>query len=534
MEEFSSLCEKGKRDDAFTLAIHAGSHNLEFFTLLFFSHYTEYDFNKFHHKLFETYQYGERGVRRADGAPRGYAKSTYKTVIKPLHDLCYGLETFIVVISDTEKQSLQKLKDVREEILSNDLLKDIFGVHFKAKKVGAQQFTAYSKSGSCHFMAYSRGASIRGIRHGKSRPSKVLLDDVENPKEVHNEMLREKDRSWYFEDVTKVGNKKTNIEFIGTVLHNDSLLKTLLKNPAYESNLHAAIVSWSKNQGLWTQWDDIYNNIDDPKRLVKSDQFFKDNQKAMLEGTEVLWPDYEPYYELMKERAEIGHRAFMKEKMNAPVGSDDLVFDEIWWYREESDGLRIEKTDHLISWDDLKHNCFGALDPAAGQEAKRGKSKKSDYSCLLTGYKHLSGRVFVHDDWTKRVSPTKFINQIFDLHDTVQFNKFGVETNLFRDLLLNNLREERKAREAKSGKIIDLKFVDIYQTEKKEERIFRLEPKVSRGHIVFNRALSQVFKNQLEGFPNEEHDDGPDCLEMLWNLAHNRYKVGGVKIDRSR
>jgi predicted phage terminase large subunit-like protein len=123
------------------------------------------------------------------------------------------------------------------------------------------------------------------------------------------------------------------------------------------------------------------------------------------------------------------------------------------------------------------------------------------------------------------------------MYDDMKFEKFVVEENLFRGLLIENLNRERKELEAERKKAgvkdwqIKVPFYEVENRERKEERIFTLEPKVNNGWILFNRALSHEFINQLEDFPNADHDDGPDVLEMLWGLVNNRYKPQPISVD---
>jgi predicted phage terminase large subunit-like protein len=481
----------------------------------------------------------ERAVRRARAAPRGYAKSTITALIKPIHDICYGLERFIVVISNTSTQADQKLKDIRTEILTNTDLAAFYGVHFRRKNVGESQYIVHCHDRTCLFMAFGAATEIRGIRHGADRPTKIIVDDSEHSEEVENEALRQKYEDWYFQVVSKIGSETTNIDFVGTILHKDSLLSHLLKNPAYDGKKYRAVESWSEREDLWEQWRAIYTNIDNPNRDAEAELFFTQNRDEMLKGTKVLWPEKEPYVFLMKEMVETGRRAFFKEKQGEPLGGDDRLFDTFCWYRETMGlndkgervpGILIEKSGAFIPMSHLEHQCFGALDPSTGQtKAKVGK--KSDYACALVGFKDPKGRLLVHHDWTKRAAPTAQIAQIFELHQRFNFQKFGVETNLYRNLLLPNIVEERKRREREAKKSIQIAFYDIENVDNKEKRIYTLEPKVTHGWILLNRALSEEFKNQLEAFPRGDHDDCPDALEMLWGLVNNRYRASALSID---
>lgn len=67
------------------------------------------------------------------------------------------------------------------------------------------------------------------------RPDLIIMDDIENDEDVRSFEQRRKLSSWFFSAVSKAGDFYTDIVFIGTVLHKDSLLANLLKIPAYMS-----------------------------------------------------------------------------------------------------------------------------------------------------------------------------------------------------------------------------------------------------------------------------------------------------------
>lgn len=477
-----------------------------------------------------------------DAAPRGYAKSVLKTLFKPLHDICYGHEKYILFISATKPQALEKLKDIRSELLLNIGLLDVFDISFDTKNPGAEEFIVNTEidkkrvSIKCH--AIGQGTEIRGTRFRQDRPTKIILDDVEDSEEVDNEEIREKIANWYFEVVSNLGSEDTNIELVGTILHKKSLLKRLTKNPAYTSKIYKAVISWADDREHWKEWQGIYTNLDNDNRFNDAAEYFEQHKAVMLKGHKVLWPEKEPYDALMRQIIEKGKRAFYKEKQNDPMASDEALFDSMQWYHEDASrgGMIIESSGAFIPYEDL--SAYGSIDPATGDtKAKNKKVKKLDFTCILGGYKDLRGRLLVHKDWTKRARPTLYLEQIFEHHEMMDFVKFVVETNLYRGLLIENLQRERKRREhirKKAGDEnwkIKVPFYEIENREKKEKRIFTLEPKVNHGHIIFNRTLSTDFIDMMENFPSKDaHDDGPDALEMLWGLINNRYKP--CPIDR--
>lgn len=533
---YQDLKEKEEWNEAFKAIYYRCATDVEFFSKHFFAHYCKHPFAQHHFEDFSNFKFGERSIRRVRAAPRGYAKSTIKVLVKPIHDLVYGLEKYIVIFSNTEKQALGKLKDIRNELLENTRLINFYGIKFKNNRIAEGSFTVHAGPFRCKYEGYGTGAQIRGIRDRESRPSKLVFDDVEHSAEVENEALRSKYETWYASDVLKAGDETTNVEFVGTVLHRRSLLSNLLKNPMYDAKKYQAIISWSEREDLWVQWRDILTNLDNDNRLADSNAFYLQNKTDMLQGTKVLWPEKEPYIELMKELIDTGRLTFFKEKQNDPLGAEDKIFTQFHWYREIVDevkgrGILIEKTGAFIPWDRFKYyRTYGAMDPSTGQSrAKAGKM--GDFTCIVTGKIDDKGRLFVHSDWTRRVPPTVYIKSVFDLHEQWDYEKFAVETNLYRNLLLPNLQAERASLEREHKKVIKLPFYDVETVENKEKRIYTLEPKITNGWILLNRNLSPEFFNQLDEFPKADHDDCPDAMEMLWGMVNGRYKMSPVAVN---
>lgn len=530
LDLLKKLEKEGKEIEAIALSIHRGASDVQYYADTFFSHYCQHPYNLFHFELFESYEYGERCVRRARCAPRGYAKSTISALIKPMHDICYCLERFIVIGSNTDAQSTQKLKDIKSELLTNSLLIRVFGNLLQTRKCADGDFITNNNGFKTRLLAIGSKTEIRGIRFGESRPSKIVLDDIEHSTEVENEEIRDKYERWYADVIKKIGDEKTNLEVVGTILHRKSLLKKLLKNPSFDSQEYKAVISWAKNKKPWKQWEKIYSDIDNAQRLFDAEAFYLKNQKKMDEGVKVLWPEKESYYYLMIEIIEDGIRSFMKEKQNSPIDGEDKIFnrEDFKYFKETEFGIVIIKTGIVISWDELEP--LGVIDPATGQQ-KNAKTKKPDFTCILSGYKQSNGRLFVFEDYTKRTPPTKYINEIFDSHEVFEYERFGVETNLYRNLLLPNIIAEKKRRELKARKIIKIPFYDINQTENKQKRIHTLEPKISHGWIMFNETLSEEYFGQFFDFPKATHDDCPDATEMLWSLSENKYEISPLSLD---
>ncbi len=56
--------------------------------------------------------------------------------------------------------------------------------------------------------------------------------------------------------------------------------------------------------------------------------YFEANREKMLESTEVLWPEWESYYDLMVIRESEGRRSFQSKKQNEPIDPQQCIFKE--------------------------------------------------------------------------------------------------------------------------------------------------------------------------------------------------------------
>lgn len=305
--------------------------NAFFFADVFFRHHCRRDFSDFHRELFDRHVSlatvdlaKRRGQRLAIAAPRGSAKTTIVSLILLLHDILYSRERYIVIISSTLKQAMQRLRNARSEILSNERLIKTYERELSQKGEFHSQSICVN---GVQVDVYGSGAEIRGISAGPWRPTKIILDDVEDSEGVESAAQREKLRDWFNEVVENLGDTYTNFIIVGTILHPESLLAELLKRPDFEGRLYKSIQTFSPEAELWAEWRRLYVDLTDPKRAATARDFFNRHREAMLRDTSVLWSEKESYYDLMTQLATLGRRAFYQEKQNEPLGNGTALFD---------------------------------------------------------------------------------------------------------------------------------------------------------------------------------------------------------------
>ncbi len=515
--------------------------DIELFALKFFPQHVRRPFGRIHRQLFAQYRRGLNGGllddrvgrRLAIAAPRGAAKSTLMSLIFPIHATLYGRERYIIILSATLKQARQRLRNIKAEFDANPSL-----LEFYAEELG--QRGSWTQKGltlnNVQSDIFSAGTEIRGISFGSWRPTLVILDDIEDSRAVRSVDRREELLDWYNEVIENIGDSYTTIEIVGTLLHPDSLLASLLGRADYESQIYKSIEQFACREDLWDQWKLIFTNLSDEEREQSARVFFQKHRSEMMRGTRVLWNAREDYYDLMRQTVTLGRKAFFKEKQNEPTVGLDAFFDigkvvQFQWtdaglevlpgkgskllsgvLADGKDKQRISSGLVSVALDELR--VFGFLDSATGRGASR---KVGDYAAIATVGVDGRGMMYLLDMWLRRVAPTAQISAIFDLHQKWNYAQFGVETNCFQELLLMPIEQERQRRR-EAGELWQLAIVEKHHSRNKQMRIASLEPLISNGWLCFGPGLPDLFWAELESFPQGRHDDGIDALEAAIDL----------------
>jgi len=472
-------------------------------------------------RLFSKKRY--KGTKKAIAAPRGAAKSTIISNILPLWCLLYKKKHFVIIVSDTAGQAEDFLTDIKRELEFNKLLMKDFP---EACGIGPRwRTTEIISRNEVKILALGTGNKIRGRKFGVRRPDLLIGDELEDPEMVRSESKRDFIRfQWFNKDFLFVGGEKGTItDFLvaGTILGKDALLTALIdpnEYPDWDSIKFKAVEKFSISD-LWTKWAESYKNVFDIHRKATAQKFFDNNKKEMLKDTKVLWPEGDPYYDLMIHKLS-DPSGFNSEKQNDPLDPTKILItkENLNWKNFQTDAniLKILLT--------RNNYWYGSLYPSLGKKASYG-----DYSCIVTICKDLkSGLVLVTDISLERRPVEKQIDSILQYHIDFRYKLFAIETNLFQLVVAENLRT--KSRE--NGIYIPIKELENHQDKK--ARVESIIPLLYDGTIIFDLfkyKTNQQYRigvDQLATFTgeNDRHDDFPDALEMAVRLAKTtKYKL---------
>lgn len=513
-------------EESLALTKHCAT-DLYVFALRYFPHYLIHRSSELHRYLYTTLTREINNTKRKDGmklavaAPRGNAKSSIVSCILPIWCTVYNKKHFIIMLSDTAGQADDFLADLKRELENNAKLRRDFPD--VCRKGPVWKVDEIITNNNVRIMSLGTGNKIRGRKFGTHRPDLVIGDDLENSEMVRSEVKRENIRfTWFDKDFLFAGagdagekDEKTDFFIVGTILGKDSLLNAILdpnEYPQWTTRRFKAVKQFS-DSSKWESWERLYKDRFDLDRIASARAFFEANEKEMLEGTSVLWPEGDTYYSLMVNKL-TSLSAFLTEKQNEGVDLSKVYVqrDDLHW-EDFRKGIWKDAIERGLK----RKLIFGAIDPCVGKYSKKG-----DYYCIITLVRDpKSGHIFVMDMILKRQPVDSQIGAVLKCHKKFHYKLFGVETNAFQYVLAESLR--KRSREL--GYYVPVEEINNYQDKKM--RVEGIVPFMKDGTIVFdktkdksnqsyNRAIEQICTFTGE---NDSEDDAPDCLEMAVRIA---------------
>ncbi|MGH1429789.1 MAG: phage terminase large subunit [Neptuniibacter sp.] len=467
------------------------NNDFKYFCKTYFPHYVKSDPSVFHDYAFERFPQciddKNKGYHDALAAPRGEAKSTIVTQLLTLWCDITGRKFFMGIIMDSIDQAEQMLSAIKVELESNPRLAMDFP---KACGTGRVWKVDEIVTASNHkIKAAGAGKKLRGWRFGPHRPDLIILDDIENDENVLKKEQRDKLQKWLKKAVMKLGppDGTCDIFYLGTILHYDSVLNRTLKSPTWHSRRFKAIIEWPDRMDLWQKWEELFFNQGEDV----ADRFYFERREEMDRGCVLSWPGVRPLLLLMKVRAD-GHHEFNCELQNDPTNDENAPFKDLtYWVQPCRDWV-----------------FYGAVDPSLGKN-----NKSRDPSAILVGGIDREHGILdiVVADICRRV-PDKIISDIIKYQKDYNCQKWACEAVQFQEFM----RTELVKRSAKER--VPVPASGVIPGTDKNLRIESLQPHVANGLIRLHHNQS-VLIEQLQFWPEADHDDGPDALHMLWVLA---------------
>lgn len=176
----------------------------------------------------------------AIAAWRGFGKSSLVHIGHTSRRIAARDKKYIVPVSATSTLSIAHSENLKRELMRNPNFVEIFGSMRTNDSFAKDQWIANNPTPECPggTMVLPRGCGqqVRGILYDGHRPDLIIIDDLEDRETVMNPDQRLKNKEFLFQDLLGCLDRSRHdfrVIYIGTVMHDDSLLCALLKNPSW-------------------------------------------------------------------------------------------------------------------------------------------------------------------------------------------------------------------------------------------------------------------------------------------------------------
>mgnify|MGYP003627455493 FL=1 len=406
------------------------------------------------------------GSKLAVVAPRGHAKSTLINLIYPLHRILFDEEKFILLISESEKQSKFYLETIGNEIEFNEKLQYFFGDR-KGRNWGKEEkeFVAgFDEDGVpnsyCKVLIRGTGQKVRGLKYGAYRPTLTVIDDGEGERNTATQTLRDQFRQW-LNGAVIAGSGDSKLIFIGTIVDEESYLNRIAGHLAYDKNGNRKIKGW----------DSLFYQAILQDNPIGS---FTASGKEILDKNDkpkVLWEDYRPYEWLIAERDRLVSEGdvayFYQEYQNIPMDDSFRVFKKEninYWeghFKNSDDFSIIIREVEDETWE-IPVNVFIGVDPASSENIK------ADFSVIMVIGVDAENNIYVIDYHRGQMAPMDLADKLTEMIEHYKPKLVNIEETghvMLSDYMMRESKRTGKFYNVMPKKAIKSKYYRIKQLQ---------------------------------------------------------------------
>jgi len=460
-----NLLENIKKDHKVRRTISRKSFYL--FFVIYFSHYVKYTFADFHKEIINTVQ-EDTSKFVCIVAFRGSGKSTLVTTASSIWSILGAKEKkFVLIISQTITQVKTHMNNLKSELENNTLLKNDLGP-FKEDRNEWNSYSIFFSNINARITISSVEQSIRGLRHGSTRPDLIILDDVEDMQSVKTIDSREKLFTWFTSEIIPLGDLNTQIYIVGNIIHKDSLISKIkeeIQNERINGSYFEYPLIDENGNCLWPEKFKNKSSIEDLRKTLLSKEAWE--REYLLKTT---------------------HYG------NSPISSDMIN------YYNEIPEDRKKYSEILIG-----------VDPAVSEKTR------ADFSAIVVGLVIREKTINKKEIYTMYILP-KIYNIKKEVPDLLDLIKNIIKENYQISYNLTVLVESTSFQEA----IVQILHREGFSNcegcksnEDKRTRISSVSYKIKFGQILFPREGAEDLINQLVGFGSEKHDDLADAFTLI-------------------
>lgn len=414
----------------------------------------------FHKEMWEMCCSDRKRVALA--APRGHGKSSAISFAYLITVLLFQERQFAVIVSDTEGQASMFLNMIKNEVMENSDIIELFGIYKIKKDSETDLIVQFHDFNEFRVLAKGAEQKMRGFLWRGKRPDIIIVDDLENDELVLNKDRRKKLRNWFYGALLPTLSDSGIIRCVGTILHLDSLLERLLQDDTWLSRRFRA-----------------HNN----------------------DFSEILWPekfDKETLEEIRRGYINQGFpEGYSQEYLNYPIDIENALF-----RKQDFVPMAEEELNKRMVY-------YAAADFAIGEK------EDSDYTVMLVGGMDDEGYLNIVDMRKGRFPADEIINEMMNIQKRYEPQVFIVETEKIDKALGPFLKREM----LESGVFINIERKT--PTKDKIQRAASIAGRMRQGGVKFNKeadwfpeledALMKVTRSGVRG----THEDELDAFAWL-------------------
>jgi predicted phage terminase large subunit-like protein len=442
-----------------------------------------------HEEWWELFCSNEQKI--AVAAPRRHAKTTAVTQTCGLAAALFRQRKYVLVVSDTITQAVQFLGEIKMQLMENERLRELFKIESFSKD-SEDDFICRCTDGY-EFRMTAKGAEqkLRGLKWNGNRPDLILCDDLENDEIVMNKERRAKFKRWFYAALIPSMSKSGRIMYVGTILHNDSLLESLMPK-RHQRGYNV--------EGLKTFVADKHGK---PKRV--SGWVSVKYKAHSPDFKEILWKEnYDASYfkELRQEYVDQGiPDVYSQEYLNTPI-------DESLSYFKRHDFLDYSEVDRALlnTADWSKHfNFYIGTDLAVSSE------EVSDWSVFVVAGLDEKGYLWVFDIIRERMDSSEIVETILTLERKWNPITISMEKGQIEKAIGPFLRR----------RMLDTAtFPNITPVAPSVDKLTRarsIQARMRVGGVKFDKHADWYYDFEDEAliFPRGKHDDQVDALAYV-------------------
>ena len=419
----------------------------------------------------------------AIGAPRGHAKSTAVTHAYTLANVLFRYADYVVVISDTERQAIQFLGDIKMELIENDKLRQLFRINKFIKETETEIIVSMGPDNHrFRIVVSSAMGSLRGFKWRGKRPNLIICDDMENDEAVLNEERRAKFREWFYGALLPALSDYGKIRLVGTVLHFDSLLERLMPPTTGDDAKYTVtegLKQYSTKEGR--SWFSIkyraHTDFDDFSEILWPEKFTVDRLRAIRD-------DYV---------AQGYPEGYSQEYLNYPIAEQTAFF-------RKQDFLPMEPHDY-----ESAKNYYAAMDLAISSKDKRS------YTVIVVGGVTDEGYLCIVDVYRQRMDSREMIDLILDIHQRYEPEIFVMEEGALKQSIGPFLKSEMLRRGSFPNIVGKVPSTD------KRTRARAIQGRKRQGGVKYDVTAEWYpgLEQELLRFDRGEFDDQVDAMAWL-------------------